>query len=79
VLSFQPTGKGVPMSQLPDPAITTSIWIGVIGKTLVKKGVLTQTEIIAELNDVKSRLKNSSTSAAIIAEIDNMISVVKKW
>jgi hypothetical protein len=79
VLSFQPTGKVVPMSQLPDPAISIPIWIGVIGKTLVKKGVLTQAEIIAELDDVKSRLKDSATSAAIIAEIDNMISVVKKW
>jgi hypothetical protein len=68
------------MAQAPDPAVTLAIWIGAFGKALVKKGVLTQAEVIGELNDVKSRMAPTNPhSSGMIAEIDNMIAAVRKW
>ena len=69
------------INELPPEAITLGIWIGAIGKTLVKKGVLAGGDIIAELSSAKAGLTASNTPIArgIAVEIDNMIATVKKW
>jgi hypothetical protein len=57
-----------------------SLWIGVFGKTLAKKGVLTPDEVIEELEELRSRIDpKNSHSAALVAEVNNMIATVKRW
>jgi hypothetical protein len=53
----------------------THIWIGVFGKLLVQKGILSADDIIEQLKTVKNKLADP----LIDLEIDNMIAIVGKW
>ncbi len=66
---------------LPEVTDTLHIWIGVLGKTLVQKGILQKSDIIDELNDLIKRLQTPNTpqSRGVVMEIQGMINTVNKW
>ena len=66
------------MPNLPPNDLTLVMWIGVLGKALVKKGVLSKEEIISELMTLKSGFQGQS-QIGMSLELDNMISTVKSW
>lgn len=67
--------------EFPPEGVTLGVWIGVFGKLLVKKGVLSANDLIAELTAVKQSQVALGTPIALgtAAEIDRMIATVKKW
>jgi hypothetical protein len=52
-----------------------AIWIGVLGKTLVDKGVLDRQDLIREFEKIRSKV----TDEGMIAELGGMIDTVNGW
>jgi hypothetical protein len=52
------------------------VWIAAIGKALVKKGAISKDDIVAELEDIKTR---GGQPAEMVGDIDGMIKNVKSW
>lgn len=67
--------------KLPDNMMEM-LWIGTLGKLLVRKGVLTRDEIIAEMLDARQVFAGSDQTAdaqLMCAEIDNAVRAIERW
>ena len=58
-----------------------SIWVNVLGKAMVKKGILTKSEITSELESVKKRFsgKTDKHSKDMVLRINDMVKTVGTW
>lgn len=77
----QPSGE----QAAPQPGqldfILTNLCVTAIGKALVKKGVLTQDEIISELTVIQDSLKKQDNPglAPLVTGIGDCINGIKSW
>lgn len=69
------------MSDISSDILALNILVTAIGKALVKKGILTNQEVIFELNDFIRPLtsRGDAHSKLIVAEIKNLTKSVKDW
>jgi hypothetical protein len=52
------------------------VWIAALGKALVKNGAISRDDIVAELEEIKTR---GGQPAEMVGDIDGMIENVKSW
>ena len=70
-----------PRQDLPDTPATVgmltpyAIWIGVLGKALIRNKVLKREEIVADLESIRDTIPDSGT----VSEINLMIETVNRW